>query len=118
METFQITLYSTKQSNSAPDEFVNALHDSLLRYSMRHIILAGITSQENIMDALQKAMQICLLAGVNVRHHFRQVFVFDKNTGTTHTDWLMSKKGLNLIIMQSPVVNEQIARWLFELAEE
>ena len=117
MATLEITLYSTEHRESAANEFEGAWHDSMLRYSMRHIVLAGITSQENIMKALQRAMEVCSLADINVKHHFKQVFIFDEATGITHADWLMSRKGLNLIIMQSPSLNEHIAQWLWELAE-
>ena len=118
METLEITLYSTEHNESAPDEFEAAVHESMLRYSIRHIVLAGITSQEDVMEALQRAMRVCSLAGINSRHHFRQIFVVDETTGATHADWLMSKTGLNLTLMQTPALNENIARWLWELAEE
>jgi len=118
METHYITHYSSVHSKSISDEFEEALRDSTLHYSMRHIILAGITSQENVAAAMERAMQVCSLAGVNIRYHFKQVYVSNENTGAVYTDWLMSRKGFNLMIMQSPELNEQIARWLWELAEE
>lgn len=115
METFEITVYSSGQSESAPGKFEEAMHDSMLRYSMRHLVLAGITAQQDITEAMQRAMHICFLAEINVKQHFKQVYVYDESTGMTHTDWLMSKKGFNLTLMQSPSLNDQIARWLWEL---
>jgi hypothetical protein len=115
METYDIAHYLTDQSQFAIREFEEALNHSTLRYSMRHIVLTGIDSQENMMNALRKSMKICALAGVNSKHHFKQIYVFDAATGVVHADWLMSKKGFNLMIMQAPSLNEPIARWLWEL---
>ena len=118
MKTYSITYYSSMHGSGITDEFEEALYDSGLRYSMRHIILAGITSQENIMTAMKRAMQVCSLAGVNTRYHFKQVYISDEIAGVVYADWLMSRKGFNLTIMQSSELNGQIARWLWELSEE
>jgi hypothetical protein len=46
------------------------------------------------------------------------MYVFDGNTGALHIDWRMSKKGLNVMMMQIPALNEKIAQWLWELAKD
>jgi hypothetical protein len=76
-----------------------------------------MASAEQMMQALQKAVQVCALAGINAGHHFRKVYVSDAQTGTTHIDWLMSKKGLNMVVIQSSLLNEQVARWLWALSD-
>lgn len=116
METYSITVYRSQQSNSAPDEFEEALRYSELRYSMRHIVLTTAVTLENLQEALQKCMRVCHLAEINSSEHFKPLYIFDPLTGTIHTDWVMSKKGFSLMIMQLPL-NEQTARWLWELAD-
>jgi hypothetical protein len=116
MDTFHITRYSS-YNNFPSDEFEDALSSAALRYSLEHLILTGMTSGDDILKALQKSIQVCALTGVNSRHHFRKIFVFDSTTGALHTDWLMSKKGFNLMIIHSPLLNEKIARWHWQLAE-
>jgi hypothetical protein len=116
METYSITVYGSQESNMAPDEFEEALRYNALRYSMRPIILSNAVTLENLQEALQKCMRVCHLTGINSSEHFKPLYVFDPLTGTTHIDWLMSKKGFSLMIMQLPL-NEQTARWLWELAD-
>lgn len=117
METYFIAEYMPHLGLSAPDEFEEAIHDAMLQYSLLHLLRAGGTSQEEMMEAMQKAMQICMLAGINIKHHFKQIFVSDLSTGETYPDWRMSKKAFKLTIMQYPSLNEEIARWLWEMAE-
>jgi hypothetical protein len=117
METYHITHYSSDRNQQAFNEFEDALHHSMLRYSLRHLALTGITSQENALNALQKSIQVCSLAGVNSKLHFKQIYVFDANTKELDKDWLMSKKGFTIMLMQYPLLNENIARWLWNLSD-
>jgi hypothetical protein len=110
-----IISYSAGQRAYVIAEFEKALHDSMLRYSMRHLIQAGVTSQDMFNEALAKSMEICHLAGINIGYHFKQIYVFDMEAGTMDTDWLISKKGFKLILMQYPQINDQLARWIWEL---
>jgi hypothetical protein len=107
----------SSQHQFMPNEFEEAFYNSTLRYSLRHLKFTENYAQENIMEVLQKSLQVCYLAGVNSKHHFKKIYVFDSNTGTLHIDWLMSKNGFNLMVIQTASVNEKMARWLWELAE-
>ncbi len=62
-------------------------------------------------------MQVCCLAGINSLHHFKKVYVYDTENSHVQIDWRMTKKGLNLMVMQTPSLNEQMARWLWKLAD-
>jgi|ERR1043165_1598921 hypothetical protein len=116
METYQITVYERHPARSVFDELDEALLESRLQYSMRHVLYTGAASMEELQLALQKSMQICSLAGSNSHYHFKPVYVFDPQTGITHTDWLMSKKAFCLMVMNLPL-NEQTAKWLWELTD-
>ena len=116
MTTINIVPYSADQSPYVIAEFEEVLRHSALCYSMRHLIQAGISSQESFDAALVKSMEICNYAGINIAHHFKQIFVCDMAAGTMYTDWIMSKKGFKLVLMQYPQVNEQIAHWIWEMA--
>ena len=96
-------------------EFVEAVHNSKLIYSLNHLITIQNISQEDAMEALQKSLQVCYLIDVNSKHHFKQIFVFDATTKTLYVDWLMSKKGFNLIVTQLSSLNKNTAHWLWEL---
>ena len=84
---------------------------------MRHLLLTGTMSQEDFAEALQKSMQVCAFAGIDTKAHFKKIYVSDSKTGAIYSDWLMSKKGFNLMIMQCQSLNEQSAHWLWKLAD-
>jgi hypothetical protein len=116
METTCIVRHSIPESSSSL-EFEEAYYTTSLRYSLRHLLLLEDLHQEIVSEALQKSLQVCLLLGVNSRHHFRKIYVFDSASNELQTDWLMSRHGFNLMVMQLPSQNEKLAQWLWELAE-
>jgi hypothetical protein len=117
MATINIVSYSVDQSPFVIAEFEEVMRSSMLRYSMKHLLLAGVTSEENFNQMLTRSIQVCQYAGIRVDDHFRQIFVFAPATGTTYTDWLMSKKGFKLMLMQNPDLNENMAHYLWEIAD-
>lgn len=112
-----ISLYSSTEFQLPLSEFEDAFYNARRRYSLRHLVFSGDVTQENILDALQKSIQICRLAGINSRHHFRKIYVYDAALNNMTIDWRMSKKGVNLMVMQLPSLNEKLARWLWKLAD-
>ncbi len=116
METYAITLYLQQQRSHAIDEFDEALRYRELRFQLRHLLQAGFSPTSNISEALQKAMEVCRLAGINPREHFRPLYVFDAVTGNLTLDWMMSKRGFTLLLMQLPAT-ELTACWLWKLAD-
>jgi hypothetical protein len=117
MKTESIIYYPLINTDFLHDEIENAFHDSLLCYSFRHLTYIEGISQENLLEALQKSLLVCRLAGINSKHHFKQIFVFDSVIETLLIDWRMSKTGFNLLIIQMPFANEQLASWLWKLAD-
>ena len=117
MKTNHITHYASNKNQSSLNEFEEAFYDSMLLYSLRHLTFIGSVSEENTMEALQKSLQVCYLAGINSKCHFKQIFVFDVAIGTLRFDWLMSKTGFNLMIIQVPLASEEMALWLWKLAD-
>ena len=116
MENQGITHYFTDHNQVVLSEFEEAIHHTMLQFGLRHLAWSEVTSEETLLAALQKAIQVCSLAGINGRHHFKKVFVFDPATGTLYPDWMMSKEGFNLMIMQLQSLNTPVARWLWELS--
>jgi hypothetical protein len=117
MSTINIIPYSADYSHAALADFEEVLHYSMLRYSMLHLLREGITSRESFNEALQKAMRVCDYAGISIEQHFKQVYAYDTDTGTMDIDWLMSKRGLKLIILEYPRLNKQLALWLWEWSD-
>ncbi|MEO8759447.1 MAG: hypothetical protein ABI448_01050 [Bacteroidia bacterium] len=116
MKSYHIISHNVNQYQTASTKFEEDFYNSKLTYSIRHLSLIGNIKEENINEAIKKSLQICRLAGINSQYHFKKIYVFDANSQTLYTDWLMSKNGLNLMMMQLNNINEKKAQWLWELS--
>lgn len=117
MRNDSITLFSLRETNACTHNFEEALQHSMRKYSLRNLRFMDEISQEQLSNTLQKSIQVCRMAGENSILHFKKIYVYDAELNTMKIDWRMTKKGLNLMIMQTPSVNEQMARWLWKLAD-
>jgi hypothetical protein len=116
MKTYGIVPNMTRNYQIHIMDFEEAIYNSKLHYSLLHLSFAENISLENILEALQKSLQICQLAGIETKHHFKQIYIYDLTNKTMLIDWRMSKKGFNLMVMQFPSLNKKEALWLWELA--
>ena len=117
MKNDEISVFPTQNNHFKMDEFEEALQDSSRRYSLRQLNFLEDISEEQIFEALQKSMKVCHLAGINSVLHFKKIYVYNPEISAIQIDWRLSKNGLNLMIMQTPSLNERMARWLWELAD-
>ena len=116
METYHITPYSPIPHQLSPTAFEEAYYHSRLRYSLRHLAIIENISEQLIQQALQKSLAVCSLLGIKSDRHFKKIYVFDAMVGSLQTDWMMSRNGFNLMVMQIPSINPELAQWLWELA--
>ena len=72
-----------------------------------------LLSDVDLELAVQKAFTVCVTAGINPEEHFRNVFVYSGQV--LGKDWLVSDLGLQLIILNSDIVNPVVARLQVEL---
>jgi hypothetical protein len=117
MKNNEITIFSLHEDKFIINDFEEALENSMRKYSLRQLNFMDDISQEHILEAVQKSMQVCCLAGINSFQHFKKVYVYDAENSSVQIDWRMTKKGLNLMVMQTPSLNEKMARWLWKLAD-
>jgi len=115
--TYPIIHYSSRAHQLLPNRFEDAYFNSRLRYSLRHLAIIENISKELTQVALQKSLEVCCILGIKSDRHFKKIYVFDAADGTLHTDWMMSRNGFNLMVMQIPSLNPGIAQGLWELAE-
>ncbi|MFY7964711.1 MAG: hypothetical protein ACOVO1_07425 [Chitinophagaceae bacterium] len=118
MKTQFANQYPANQFQFSSIQFDDRYYNAQLKYSLRHLAFMGNVSKETTLEALEKALQICCLAGVNTNQHFKKVYMFDEYAGTMHIDCLMSKNGFNLMLMQISEINEKLAIWLWKLSEK
>ena len=117
MNTVTIDFFPACKHQFDSWEFEDDFYHWGLKYSLRHIADIDNLMPEMIVDAMRKSIRICYLLGINSRYHFKKVYVYDAKMGVLQIDWLMSRNGFNLMIMQLPSINENMAKWLWRLSD-
>ena len=117
MRTVSIIPYSVNNLKSVTSDFEEAFYHSQLVYSLNQLKFIGSASEEKTLEVLHQALVICQMLGINSRHHFKKIYVFDSTQNTIIIDWLMSKSGINLMVMQTQDLTKHRAAWLWELAK-
>jgi hypothetical protein len=116
MKTNAINYSLAKHYQFSVNEFNDDFYNPKLKYSLRHLAFIGNIPNETLVEALKKSLQICYLANINGKQHFKQVYLFNEAANTLQVDCFMSKNGFNLMLMQMPSVNEKLAVWLWKLS--
>jgi hypothetical protein len=116
METVNISRYLSCKYQFDSLGLEDVFYNSKLTYSIRQLSVLDGYSTELIVEAFQKSLRVCYLLGINSNHHFKKVYVYDTKMGVLQIDWLMSRNGFNLMVMQMPSLNEKMARWLWALS--
>jgi hypothetical protein len=102
-------------------DFLTALKESIihskLEYSSTDLQVFQEISDEEMDEAVKNAILICHLVGIESKHHFKEINVFDVVFNTININWRMSKKGFNLVVMQFQKINRKNAIWLWQLAD-
>jgi hypothetical protein len=117
MKRNQIIHYFQYKNQMAISDFEEMIHDAHLIYSLNQLNHLRYISDENIIDALQKSLLICTLIGETSKKHFKQIYVFDDSQGVMQIDWLLSKKGVHLLLLQMKTIDKSRAHWLWEMAD-
>jgi len=109
--------YGIVEYSVPSNRFEEIFYHSKLIYSLKHLAYIEDLSESQILEALDKSLMVCYLTGINMAHHFKRIYVFDVKTNLLQSDWIMSKSGLNLMIIQMPGLNMNKAKWIWKLAE-
>ena len=102
------------------DAYANVLDDVREILLSRHLIHYACSLQERCMlddnqleNAVQRALRVCIAAGISPTEHFRKIFVYAGSD--IRQDWLVSDLGLQLIMLNADISNPIIARMQIEL---
>lgn len=72
-----------------------------------------LLNDTELESAVQKALTVCVTAGINPEEHFRHIFVYSGEV--LGKDWLVSDLGLQLIMLNADIGNPIVARLQVEL---
>lgn len=110
-----LILFSTTKA-LAISHFEEAYFNAKRQFSINHLTISGDISEENLEAAIEKAERICRIAGINSRQHFQKIYVYEPQNATLFIDYKMSRTAFNLLHMQLLQLNQNRAKWLWELA--
>ncbi len=113
MNTINIIRYDFRLHDQMA-EFREKLHQMEFIYNTGHLAIAGVLPAD-INTAVRNAMKVCTINNVEPADHFRSLYVFNEKNHATYCEWLMSRQGFALVIINAPHTNATVARWQWEL---
>ena len=116
MKNCHLVPYTANEYSKNLKDFQAAAYNAGTEYSLYNLVLTENISPENTAEALRKALELCLLAGIDDKYHFRKIYIYDATVKTLLPDWRMSRNGFNMVVMQLPLQNQKRARWLWRLS--
>ncbi len=89
-------------------EVIRDIEEMLINRKLRHLAtdlaLFGIDRPEEITEAIERAIEVCRMAGVPVAEHFKPVFFCRNNK--VFRDWRLSDLALKLAIINAGIDHE------------
>ena len=116
MKNYHLVHYTANEYSENIKNFQSAAYNVGMEYSLYNLVFNENISPEITADALRKALELCQLAGIEDKYHFRKIYIYDAALKTLLPDWRMSRNGFNLVVMQLPLPNPDRARWLWRLS--
>lgn len=117
MKTMLVEIFENYYHPSL-DEFLEAMadRDLIFRASSLHKILHD---EDEITNALSRAMHVCNNCGLPIREHFRAIYMADDDVQSIKIDWKLSKLAYILSILngnpENPVVGQMQIKLLKKL---
>ncbi|MFW6389290.1 MAG: hypothetical protein ACOCZI_01520 [Marinilabiliaceae bacterium] len=92
------------------DDFLEQLMERDICYRAGTLRNRGFDLNEEIYDAVSRAMQIMGRSGYPLRQHFKKIYVWDESTGAVQPDWKLSRMAMALTVLNGPVDNPFVSR--------
>ena len=100
------------------DYFLEAIHDSELKYGCNDLRNAGIETDTEIGLVIMRGIHSVNQAGFIPQHHFKHVFSTNIETGEIVHDWRMSKTGFLLALMSATESNPLLDKIKIEIIQQ
>lgn len=112
----QVVIYNTERVNP----FLGNLEDNLMDFDLHHkgmeLVSKGLMRFEELQLAVKRAMNICRTSNINVRRHFKAVYI--SREGILLRDWRLSDLARKLVLINGDSNNEIVAQIQLGLLEE
>lgn len=73
-------------------------------YSMQLLLGNEGIPKTNLFSAVKKSMELFNEAGINVRHHFKKIFITNEDATGTYVDWVLTQRALDLILKHCKII--------------
>lgn len=98
---------------SVLQDFINSLEQRKLKYYASDIFEHDDVTEEEINEAVQRAMQICSSMNISIAHHFKTIYkAIDEEIGI---DWKMSVLGVYLVMINGNPRHSQVAKFQIDV---
>ena len=105
-----ITIYQNAGGRAA--EYWDTLNDTRLKYLAGDLHQYAISNDE-IQEAVDRAVKVCKATGIPIRENFKPVFVCRNHE--IEQDWRLSPLGRKLVMLNANPANPYVARLQMEL---
>ncbi|SFT41754.1 hypothetical protein SAMN05216474_0447 [Lishizhenia tianjinensis] len=108
-----IILYNSVNTNVDLNDLEEHLIDIDLRYRATELVTTGHMGFEEMQQAVKRAMNICKVAGVEVRKHFKAIYLCRE--GILLRDWRLSALARKLVVINGDPNNLYVAKVQIDL---
>lgn len=110
----EITIFNQNNHNDVIDQFEEILLDTELKFFASEMLLYGFNNMQEIDDAVERAMQICLTASIPLRKNFKSIYL-GNNGGEVICDWKLSTFSRKLVVINADPSLPLVAQIQIEL---
>jgi hypothetical protein len=100
--------FTNDDYGSVMDAVADRIIASHLTHYTSSLIREELFDEDELEQALHKAMETCTAAGMPLNNHFRMIFI--SSAGSLRRDWLVSDLGFHLVILNKEVTSPLAAR--------
>lgn len=110
-----IVIHNKVYQSATLEWFKDALIDEKLCRDSGDLKSIGLKN-EDLMQAIRQAMNVCLAAGLPIQEHFKLVYISDNQT--ISPSWKLSETAFKLVIVNANTANPIVANLQFQLVKE
>ncbi len=110
----EVVIYNYDPMPEEIKNFEEVLISRRLRHLATELAIFGIEDPAEIMEAIEKAIKVCQVAGIPVTEHFKPVFFCKREK--IFRDWRLSDLALKLAILNAGIHHDIVCRTQVNLA--
>ena len=94
------------------DHFIDAAFELQLSRVSNDLYAIGL-NDEDVQEAVRRAMNTCISLGLPIRRHFKQVYLCGDNM--ISKSWKLSERAFKLVVINANTTNPNVAKFQTDL---